>query len=126
MQTHVDFKGWEFISSKDSPVEKSAKIKPPFVCFGSFQDFLGRNPSTGGIKTKNEWVHATHWDCVILDEYHYGAWRANARELFEAEDEREVRFAAGQAAEFLKETDEEIEDILCAIPRVRSSTFTTQ
>jgi hypothetical protein len=112
LQTHVDFKGWEFISSKDLPAEKSAKINPPFVCFGSFQDFLGRNPSTGGIKTKNEWVHATHWDCVILDEYHYGAWRANARELFEAEDESEVKFAAGQAAEFLKEADEEIEDIL--------------
>jgi hypothetical protein len=50
------------------------------------QDYLGRNPSTGGIKTKNEWVHSTHWDCVILDEYHYGAWRQNAKELFEAED----------------------------------------
>jgi len=112
LQTHLDFKGWEFISSKDLPAGKSAKIKTPFVCFGSFQDFLGRNSSTGGIKTKNAWVHATKWDCVILDEYHYGAWRANAKELFEAEDENEVKFAAGQAAEFLKDADEEIEDIL--------------
>jgi hypothetical protein len=91
---------------------EAADQKKPLVCFGSFQDYLGRNPSTGGIKTKNAWVHATKWDCVILDEYHYGAWRANAKELFEAEDENEVKFAAGQAAEFLKDADEEIEDIL--------------
>jgi len=82
------------------------------VCFGSFQDYLGRNPSTAGIKTKNEWVHAINWDCVIFDEYHYGAWRDRAKELFEAEDEEEQRFAQGQAAEFLKDMNEEIEDIL--------------
>ena len=70
-------------------------MKRPFVCFGSFQDYR-RNPSTGGIKTKNEWVHATNWDCVILDEYHYGAWRESARELFEAEDEKEIAFGEGE------------------------------
>ena len=42
----------------------------PFVCFGSFQDYLGKN-EVGGIKSKNEWVHTINWDCVILDEYHY-------------------------------------------------------
>ena len=41
------------------------------VCFGSFQDFLGKNPSTGGIKSKNKWVHKTDWDMVVFDEYHY-------------------------------------------------------
>jgi hypothetical protein len=53
------------------------------VCFGSFQDFLGKNTSTGGIKTKNEWVHATNWDCVVFDEYHFGAWNENSKGLFE-------------------------------------------
>jgi len=75
------------------------------VCFGSFQDYLGRNPSTNGIKTKNEWVHATNWDCVILDEYHYGAWREKAKELFEAEDEKEREFGEGEGIEYF---DEEI------------------
>ena len=78
---------------------EEADKKKPFVCFGSFQDYLGRNPSTGGIKTKNEWVHTTHWDCVILDEYHYGAWRENAKDLFEAEDEKEVEFGEGEGIE---------------------------
>jgi len=95
LKCHVDFRGWQFISSGGLSYEEADK-KRPFVCFGSFQDYLGRNPSTGGIKTKNEWVHSTHWDCVILDEYHYGAWRENAKELFEAEDSKEAQFGAGE------------------------------
>ena len=98
LKSHVDFKGWQFISSGGLSYEAADK-KKPFVCFGSFQDYLGRNPSTGGIKTKNEWVHSTRWDCVILDEYHYGAWRENAKELFEAEDRKEVEFGEGQGIE---------------------------
>jgi len=53
---HVDFAGWQFISPNGLAYEDADK-KKPFVCFGSFQDYLGRNRSTGGIKTKNEWVH---------------------------------------------------------------------
>jgi hypothetical protein len=111
LKCHVDFKGWQFISSRDLDPGGSPRVKPPFVCFGSFQDYLGRN-SAGGIKPKNEWVHTTNWDCVILDEYHYGAWRESAKELFEAEDEKEMAFAVGQGAEFLKDREEEIEDIM--------------
>ena len=111
LKGHIDFKGWQFISPGGRTYEEADK-KKPLVCFGSFQDYLGRNPSTGGIKTKNEWVHTTNWDCVILDEYHYGAWRDNARDLFESEEDDEVKFARGQAAEFLKETGEEIGDFL--------------
>ena len=98
LKCHVDFRGWQFISPGGLSYEEADKRKP-FVCFGSFQDYLGRNPSTGGIKTKNEWVHSTNWDCVILDEYHYGAWRESAKELFEAEDKREVEFGEGEGIE---------------------------
>ncbi len=106
LKCHVDFPGWQFISKKpDGLAYEDANKKKPFVCFGSFQDYLGRNTSTGGIKTKNEWVHETNWDCVILDEYHYGAWRENAKELFEAEDKKEVEFGVGEDIEAF---DEEI------------------
>ena len=98
LKSHFDFKGWQFIKPDGLTYDEADK-KKPFVCFGSFQDYLGRNPSTGGIKTKNEWVHATHWDCVILDEYHYGAWRESAKELFEAEDDKEVAFGEGEGIE---------------------------
>lgn len=79
--SHVDFEGWQFISKGGLTYEEADKERP-FVCFGSFQDYLGKNTSTGGIKTRNEWVHATPWDCVIFDEYHYGAWNDNAKGLF--------------------------------------------
>src|SRR5690606_2867172 len=102
LRTHVDFEGWQFIS-RDGLSFEDADLSKPFVCFGSFQDYLGKNPSTGGIKTKNEWVHTTHWDCVILDEYHYGAWRESAKELFEAEDKSEIRFAEGEGMESFDE-----------------------
>lgn len=104
LQTHVDFMGWQFISRNGNSFEDIDPTKP-FACFGSFQDYLGRNPKTGGIKTKNEWVHETHWDCVIFDEYHFGAWRENAKELFEAEDKREREFGEGEGMDYF---DEEI------------------
>lgn len=80
LQTHVDFKGWQFISRNGLHFEEADK-KKPIVCFGSFQDYLGKNDA-GGIKARNEWVHTTNWDCVIFDEYHFGAWRENAKDLF--------------------------------------------
>ena len=105
LKCHVDFQGWQFIASKDVPPRGDPKYDKsrPVVCFGSFQDYLGRNPSTNGIKTKNEWVHATNWDCVIFDEYHYGAWREKAKELFEAEDEKEREFAEGEGLDYFEE-----------------------
>ncbi|MFO7860233.1 MAG: GIY-YIG nuclease family protein [Desulfosalsimonas sp.] len=104
LKRHIDFKGWQFISKDGLTYEEADKNKP-FVCFGSFQDYLGRNIKTGGIKTKNEWVHATHWDCVIFDEYHYGAWRENAKDLFESEDKEERKFSEGEGLDYY---DEEI------------------
>lgn len=58
------------------------------MVFGSFQDLLGTNEN-GGIKAKNEFIHTTQWDLVIFDEYHFGAWRENAKKLFENPDEEE-------------------------------------
>ncbi len=86
--THLDFEGWQFISRDGQTYEQSNKDKP-IVCFGSFQDYLGVDRETGGIKVKNEWVHTTNWDLVVFDEYHFGAWRENAKKLFEIEDEDE-------------------------------------
>lgn len=103
LSSHVDFKGWQFIH-RDGLSYEAVDKSNSFVCFGSFQDFLGKN-SAGGIKPKNEWVHTIHWDCVIFDEYHYGAWRENAKELFEAEDKKELKAQEGDGIEYF---DEEI------------------
>ena len=87
LQTHIDFEGWQFISRNTDLTYETADKSRPIVCFGSFQDYLGVNRETGGIKARNEWVHTTNWDLVIFDEYHFGAWKENAKKLFEREDE---------------------------------------
>jgi len=100
LKEHVNFQDWQFVSASENTLwHKDINPKKPFVCFGSFQDYLGKNKSTGGVKTKNEWVHKTNWDCIVFDEYHYGAWRENAKELFEAEDKKEQEFAEGKGIE---------------------------
>ena len=82
IRTHVDFEGWQFICRGADLLWETADKSRPIVCFGSFQDYLGTNDS-GGIKYRNEWVHSTNWDLIIFDEYHFGAWRENAKKLFE-------------------------------------------
>ncbi|MCW8470650.1 GIY-YIG nuclease family protein [Fluoribacter gormanii] len=101
LQSHIDFKEWLFISRDNLSVESNDPNRP-IVCFGSFQDYMGKN-NVGGIKAKNEWVHNMHWDCVIFDEYHYGAWRESAKELFAAEDKKEAQYAEGDGIDFFDE-----------------------
>jgi hypothetical protein len=103
LENHLDFSGWQFIARDALQFEQADKAKP-IVCFGSFQDYLGKN-AVGGIKAKNEWVHTTNWDCVIFDEYHYGAWRETAKELFDAEDKKEVAFAEGAGMDYFDEAN---------------------
>ena len=101
LRLHVDFVDWQFISRNGLSFEDADKSQP-YVCFGSFQDYLGKN-NVGGIKSKNEWVHTTNWNCVIFDEYHYGAWREDAKKLFEAEDKKELNLAEGEGREYFDE-----------------------
>lgn len=79
---HVDFEGWQFFSSHDGGSPDGLNPAKPIVCFGSFQDYLGKSQS-GGIKSKNEWVHTIQWDLIILDEYHFGAWNEHSKTLLD-------------------------------------------
>ena len=94
IERHVDFKGWSFVSDKiaattgqsmDELWDDADKSRTAVV-FGSFQNLLGTNDE-GGIKAKNKFIHAENWDAVIFDEYHFGAWRENAKKLFAKDDE---------------------------------------
>lgn len=101
LMTHIDFEGWQFISRGGLTYEECDKGRP-FVCFASFQDFLGKNDA-GGIKLKNQWAHEVSWDLVIFDEYHYGAWREKAKDLFESEDDKEKKYGVGEGMELFKD-----------------------
>lgn len=100
LESHVDFNGWHFLSrhSKQDPTDFDKK--KTVVFFGSFQDLLGRD-KVGNIKAKNEWIHEENWDLVIFDEYHFGAWKETAKELFAGEEnevaKKEIKneFASG-------------------------------
>ena len=69
---------------------------------------MGRDAARN-IKPKNEWLHQVNWDLVVFDEYHFGAWRETAKELFEDEEEAvsrkeaKLEYAAG-----LEEVNEDL------------------
>lgn len=90
LENHVDFAGWQYLSRTSGSDPTQTDHAQPVVYFGSFQDLLGRD-AAGNIKARNEWLHAVNWDLVVFDEYHFGAWRDTAKELFEGEDDASVK-----------------------------------
>lgn len=87
LENHVDFDGWQYLSHSAGSDPSQIDQSRPMVYFASFQDVLGRDKETGNIKPRNTWLHAVNWDLVVFDEYHFGAWRDTAKELFEGEDD---------------------------------------
>ena len=86
LESHVDFDGWQYLSKSSGGDPTQIDRRKPVVYFGSFQDLLGRD-ATGNIKAKNDWLHKEKWDLVVFDEYHFGAWRDTAKELFDGEED---------------------------------------
>lgn len=93
LQSHVDFEGWQYLSRKTGGDPSETDPDRPLVFFGSFQDLLGRD-AAGEFKAKHRWLTELSWDLVVFDEYHFGAWRDAAKELFEGEDEQTARSEA--------------------------------
>jgi hypothetical protein len=85
--SHVDFEGWRFVDRNTAIVdaERLADGPDPLVWFASFQDLNGRTDD-GRIKAHNETIHLVDWDCIVIDEYHFGAWRDSARDLYDTSD----------------------------------------
>ena len=111
LESHVDFDGWQYYSRQSADDPTLADRNRPLVYFGSFQDLLGRD-NAGNIKAKNEWLHELNWDLVVFDEYHFGAWRETARELFEGEEdgvakgEADLEYGSG-----LRDVNEDLTDL---------------
>ncbi len=91
--THRDFEGWQFCEKQENAQFNRVDERCPFVCFASFQDVLGRN-AAGGIKATNEWTQKVEWDCIVLDEYHYGAWGRHAKDFYNKLDVGQLARAA--------------------------------
>lgn len=87
LENHVDFEGWQFID-RHHTFDQIDSSKP-FVWFASFQDILGRKKD-GKIKDRYQEAKKINWDCVILDEYHFGSWRDAAKDFYTGELADEV------------------------------------
>lgn len=119
LESHRDFDGWQYLSRQSDASPDQVPARRPLVYFGSFQDLLGRD-AAGNIKPKNEWIHEVKWDLVVFDEYHFGAWRETAQQLFEGEEpasalkEARLEYAKGleQVNEDLQELSEQEADFL--------------
>lgn len=113
LESHVDFDGWQYLSRNSGSDPTKIKATKPVVYFGSFQDLLGRD-LFGNIKPKNEWLHAVNWDLVVFDEYHFGAWRDTAKELFEGEEDavakKEAKLEYGSGLEDVNEDLSELSE----------------
>ena len=120
--SHVDFADWVF-ADRDHPADPDTT--DPVVWFASFQDLLGTG-TDGGVKSHNEDLHLIDWDCVVLDEYHFGAWQGAAKEVCEPVSgtvQRNPDAAARKAAEDAAEQAEEIADLADAgTPRLIAAT----
>ena len=101
LKSHIDFKNWQFISRTGKQYSE-IDHKKPFVWFASFQDVLQKTEA-GGIKPRNEEIHLINWDCIILDEYHFGAWRDSAKDLYDAEDKKEQSKQNGEGLDYYDE-----------------------
>jgi len=95
LKTHVDFDGWQYLSRKIGGDPRDIDPEHPLVFFGSFQDLMGRDKA-GNFKAKHDWLRDLHWDLVVFDEYHFGAWRDTAKELFDGEDDATRKKATAQ------------------------------
>ena len=111
LESHVDFDGWQYLSRSSDRDPSQISTGKPLVYFGSFQDLLGRD-AAGNIKSKNEWIHTMNWDLVVFDEYHFGAWRDTAKELFEGEEaavaKKEAKLEYGSG---LEEVNEDLSEL---------------
>jgi len=120
LKSHVDFDGWQYLSRKTGGNPASVDPDQPLVFFGSFQDLLGRD-AAGNFKAKHAWLTEVMWDLVVFDEYHFGAWRDTAKELFDGEDdavrkkEEALEFSAAEQT-FADEVEERGRDEDAFVP----------
>lgn len=90
LNNHVDFKDYVFLRGESLPdinhhLGKDVRI----VAFASYQDILG-DDSDGGIKAKHHALFDTHWDAVVIDEFHFGAGTKKAKDVLAEQLSRET------------------------------------
>jgi hypothetical protein len=126
LESHIAFDGWQYLSRLSGVNPEDADPDRPLVYFGSFQDLLGRD-AAGNFKARHKWLTELDWDLVVFDEYHFGAWRDTAKELFEGEDEaaqkKEADLEFGAALETFAEELEELGSVEEAFVPIQAKAY---
>ncbi len=104
LESHEDFTGWRFKGKEDSV--PNLDDPAPLVWFASFQDVLGHD-EIGNPKVRNEGLYLVDWDAVVIDEYHFGAWRDAARAIYLGDKEEGTE---GDKSEEKVEATPDLED----------------
>ena len=79
LKNHADFTDWQFIGKSETYEEIFES--QPLCWFASFQDIKPHKGSSE-VKRRHKPVYEIDWDCIILDEYHYGAWNEESKKFF--------------------------------------------
>ncbi len=113
--SHVDFIDWRYVDRDTLSHEADAMIDSgrPTAWFASFQDVIGRD-ADGRPKERNETLHLVDWDCIVIDEFHFGASTAAAREVYDPQDKAE----AALAQLFQKAADEASDSDADVLPEI--------
>lgn len=109
--SHVDFIDWQYIDASIPSKDADAMLDNgrPTAWFASFQDVIGRT-ADGKPKAANETLHLVDWDCIVIDEFHFGASTATAREIYDPQDKAEAALAQmfEKAADESSDTDADV------------------
>ncbi len=121
LTSHVDFREWIF-ADRDNPCDPDTEA--PVVWFASFQDLLGSDVE-GDVKAHNVDIHLIDWDCIVVDEYHFGAWQGAAKEVCSdaaAPAAHPARQAEREAEAEAIQADEVVEMAQAGTPRLIAAT----
>ena len=87
-------------------------VDEPFVIFLSLQNFLGKDRNTSDTKEKIKKLADEHFDLVVLDEYHFGAWNQRTQEKLEDLDD-EYQRALGKTGDVIDKFGIKTDKVIC-------------
>ncbi len=119
LNTHKDFKEYIFLS--DNNIEELKNLNKNVV-FMSYQDLL---KSKENLKNKHQIVFNINWDCIIIDEFHYGSSTENAKGMFEGYNDEEKNtlkdsLDKNELLEIENELREEFDIIENTLPKLKT------
>ena len=106
-------KDYIYLTDKDlrKPLFLLSSVDKPYVMFLSLQNFLGKDKNQE-VKEKINKLKDEHFDLVILDEYHFGAWNQRTQEKLEDFDP-DYQKELGKTKDVISKFEIKTDKIIC-------------